>query len=60
MEIYSIGIPDAPAQGDRMVTVSIAVPFAHLTEPALWAASLESVRLALLADQRIIDVGGGQ
>ena len=60
MEIYSIGIPDQPAEGDRMVTVTVAVPFAHLADPVAWAASLESVRQALLADKRIIKAGGGK
>lgn len=58
--IYSVGIPDAPSEGERMVSITVAVPFAHLADPVAWAASLESVRLALLADPAIVAAGGGQ
>ena len=59
-EIYSIGIPDQPPEGERMVTVSIAVPFAAIYDPAAWATALEAVRLRLLEDPAVIAAGGGQ
>jgi hypothetical protein len=59
-EIYSIGIPDQPPEGERMVSVSIAVPFAALSDPAEWATALEAVRLRLLEDPAVIAAGGGQ
>lgn len=59
-EIYSIGIPDQPPQGERMVSVSVAVPFAALSDPAAWATALEAVRLRLLEDSAVIAAGGGQ
>lgn len=59
-EIYSIGIPDQPPEGERMVTVSIAVPFEALSNPAEWAESMEAIRLRLLEDPAVISAGGGQ
>lgn len=59
-EIYSIGIPDQPAEGARMVTVTVAVPFGSLSDPAAWAAALEAIRLRLLEDPAVIAAGGGQ
>ena len=59
-EIYSIGIPDQPPEGERMVSVSVAVPFAALSDPAAWATALEAVRLRLLEDPAVIAAGGGQ
>ena len=59
-EIYSIGIPDQPAEGARMVTVSVAVPFDTLSDPAEWAESMEAIRLRLLEDPAVIAAGGGQ
>jgi hypothetical protein len=43
-----------------MVSVSIAVPFAALSDPAEWATALEAVRLRLLEDPAVIAAGGGQ
>ena len=59
-EIYSIGIPDQPPEGERMVTVSIAVPFEAFSNPAAWATALEAVRLRLLEDPAVIAAGGGE
>lgn len=58
--IYSVGIPDQPPKGDRMVTASIAVPFAALADSGAWATALEAVRLQLLAEPAVIAAGGGQ
>tara|TARA_R110000868_G_scaffold398907_1_gene672354 strand:- start:280 stop:465 length:186 start_codon:yes stop_codon:yes gene_type:complete len=59
-EIYSIGVPDQPAEGVRMLSVSVAVPFGALSDAAAWAAAMEAVRLRLLEDPAVIAAGGGQ
>lgn len=43
-----------------MITVSVAVPFGSLSDPAAWAAALEAIRLRLIEDPAVIAAGGGQ